>query len=197
MLAGHYALDFINTLEGRFHPKGPREYIKTYSELVRFAERANGMTPWVADHLVREIGLRSGEHILKCAKTMREHFAEGCYARVQGKYPARETVDGISHSLTNSIEMVEWIPQNRILTRRHWSWIRGMDKGAEIPLSTLAGVILDFVKYADLTKMKMCENEQCKKLFLDKSKNHRRRWCEMSRCGSRAKAVKSKAVRPD
>jgi predicted RNA-binding Zn ribbon-like protein len=33
-----------------------------------------------------------------------------------------------------------------------------------------------------------CANENCGWLFVDRSRRHNRRWCEMSECGSRAKA---------
>ena len=36
--------------------------------------------------------------------------------------------------------------------------------------------------------VKMCGGEECGWLFLDTTKNHSRRWCDMADCGSRAKA---------
>lgn len=40
----------------------------------------------------------------------------------------------------------------------------------------------------DLPLLKACANPRCGWLFLDRSRARRRRWCEMSVCGSRAKA---------
>ncbi|WP_443691321.1 CGNR zinc finger domain-containing protein [Pseudomonas sp.] len=37
-----------------------------------------------------------------------------------------------------------------------------------------------------VAKIKQCEG--CTWLFIDTSKNHRRRWCSMATCGNRAKA---------
>jgi predicted RNA-binding Zn ribbon-like protein len=34
----------------------------------------------------------------------------------------------------------------------------------------------------------MCASEDCAWLFLDKTKNKRRRWCDMKICGNRVKA---------
>jgi CGNR zinc finger protein len=34
-------------------------------------------------------------------------------------------------------------------------------------------------------RLKMCENDQCRWLFIDRSKNHSRQWCESATCGNR------------
>jgi predicted RNA-binding Zn ribbon-like protein len=40
----------------------------------------------------------------------------------------------------------------------------------------------------DLAYVRGCASETCAWLFLDKTKNHGRRWCEMKTCGNRDKA---------
>jgi hypothetical protein len=37
-------------------------------------------------------------------------------------------------------------------------------------------------------RLKRCENPRCGWLFVDRSRNRSRRWCEMATCGNRAKA---------
>ena len=37
--------------------------------------------------------------------------------------------------------------------------------------------------------LRSCEQDDCAGLFLDRSRGERRRWCSMSRCGSRAKVA--------
>ncbi len=39
-----------------------------------------------------------------------------------------------------------------------------------------------------LALVRQCSGEECTWLFVDTSKNHRRRWCDMRDCGNRAKA---------
>jgi predicted RNA-binding Zn ribbon-like protein len=36
--------------------------------------------------------------------------------------------------------------------------------------------------------VRACELKECEWFFLDTSKNHQRRWCDMTKCGNRAKA---------
>jgi len=40
----------------------------------------------------------------------------------------------------------------------------------------------------DRLLVKVCRSETCRWLFLDTSKNHSRKWCDMAICGNRAKA---------
>lgn len=39
-----------------------------------------------------------------------------------------------------------------------------------------------------LKRLRVCANNECQWLFLDRSKNRSRRWCEMSSCGNKMKA---------
>ena len=41
---------------------------------------------------------------------------------------------------------------------------------------------------ADPNNLKRCSNPSCRWLFIDRSRNRSRRWCEMAVCGNRAKA---------
>jgi predicted RNA-binding Zn ribbon-like protein len=38
-----------------------------------------------------------------------------------------------------------------------------------------------------LAYVRACSSKACEWFFLDTSKNHHRRWCDMTRCGNRAK----------
>ena len=40
----------------------------------------------------------------------------------------------------------------------------------------------------ELSRVKMCPGENCGWLFIDETRNARRRWCSMETCGNRAKA---------
>jgi predicted RNA-binding Zn ribbon-like protein len=40
----------------------------------------------------------------------------------------------------------------------------------------------------DLGRVRECASERCAWLFLDRSKNQSRRWCDMTVCGNRSKA---------
>jgi predicted RNA-binding Zn ribbon-like protein len=45
----------------------------------------------------------------------------------------------------------------------------------------------DLLASHQLPYVRACFSKTCEWMFLDTSKNHHRRWCDMTRCGNRAK----------
>ena len=56
-------------------------------------------------------------------------------------------------------------------------------------LATIARDAIDLIGSPLRTRIKACEQPDCRMLFLDISRSSRRRWCSMDRCGSRAKGA--------
>ena len=42
----------------------------------------------------------------------------------------------------------------------------------------------------ELARVRRCADVRCMRVFYDTTKNGRRRWCDMSTCGNRAKAAR-------
>jgi predicted RNA-binding Zn ribbon-like protein len=60
-----------------------------------------------------------------------------------------------------------------------------------------AGLMIPVVESAadsliggELTRVRRCSDPRCPRLFLDTTRNARRRWCDMATCGNRAKAAR-------
>lgn len=63
--------------------------------------------------------------------------------------------------------------------------------GLSVAEATLVVVALSAVRLLTgdtLQRMRVCANDECQWLFLDRSKNRSRRWCEMASCGNKMKA---------
>jgi len=73
-----------------------------------------------------------------------------------------------------------------------WSWA-GTEQEAESPLWKLAQAASDLLVSTDAERVKDCGDPTCHWLFLDLSKNHTRRWCDMKTCGNRMKARRHQA----
>jgi predicted RNA-binding Zn ribbon-like protein len=61
--------------------------------------------------------------------------------------------------------------------------------GLEGLLGTVARDGLDLLASPDLTVLRECADPHCTRLFVDRSRGGRRRWCGMKGCGDRAKAA--------
>jgi predicted RNA-binding Zn ribbon-like protein len=60
-----------------------------------------------------------------------------------------------------------------------------------------AGLVIPVVESAadalilgELPRVRRCADPRCARVFFDNTKNGRRRWCDMSTCGNRAKAAR-------
>jgi predicted RNA-binding Zn ribbon-like protein len=60
-------------------------------------------------------------------------------------------------------------------------------------LAGLAEPIVRTVGSTEAGRARICANDGCRWVFFDDSRTHRRRWCDMSSCGNRAKAARHRA----
>lgn len=65
-----------------------------------------------------------------------------------------------------------------------------------------AGLVIPVVESAvdslvsgELTRVRTCADRRCPRTFIDLTRSHTRRWCDMRTCGNRAKAGRSRAAR--
>ena len=54
-------------------------------------------------------------------------------------------------------------------------------------VGTVAWAALDLFRGDELSRLKQCPPDDCQWLFIDRTKNASRRWCDMGTCGNRAK----------
>lgn len=50
------------------------------------------------------------------------------------------------------------------------------------------GIAHDAMRGGTWSRLSHCHNDECQWAFLDQSKNHSRRWCDMKSCGTKAKS---------
>ena len=55
----------------------------------------------------------------------------------------------------------------------------------------------DALILGELARVRRCADPRCARVFLDATKNGRRRWCDMTACGNRAKAARHRQRRHD
>lgn len=95
---------------------------------------------------------------------------------------------------------------NRVLGRsavtRRVEWRNdGSFTRAFVPVGdAFAGLMIPIVESAadalihgELARVRRCGDPRCPRVFYDSTRNGRRRWCDMSTCGNRAKAARFRA----
>jgi predicted RNA-binding Zn ribbon-like protein len=164
LVGGALCLDFTNTITARGSP-GEKEYLRSSAHLLAWARRA-GIGAEIdlpetlpAALLPRAKALRGALHVL---------FAGG---------------DALA-------DLNAWLApalgHRRLGPGYAWCWAHTKDPGRILwPVAVSAAELL---ASGDAGKVRACAGEGCGWLFLDRTKNGSRRWCEMAVCGNRAKA---------
>jgi predicted RNA-binding Zn ribbon-like protein len=182
---GNLALDFANTVSNRPTPDA-RERLVDYNHLVFFGMQAGVYPARAADRLFAIAGQAPGRG--KSALQKAVQFREALFAIFSALAEHRAT-PGNALALLN-VTLQEAMAHGRVahLNRRFvWEWV-GMDTDLDSVLWPVARAAADLLLSDDLAHLRICASDACAWLFLDKTKNQRRRWCDMKVCGNRVKA---------
>ena len=190
--AEHVALDFVNTLDDRYTPGGPRELLSSYADLIRFCRQAGMVTHAEAARLSALPGA-SQEKALRSAIELRELLARVFYRGVEGRPPSAEDRTALERWSAACARHRELRWKNEHL---EWTW-KALAADAEAPALLLAQRGLDLLIGNEPPRLHACASDTCRWLFLDTSKNRTRRWCDMKTCGNRAKARRYSAAHRD
>jgi len=184
---GRLCLDFANTVQWHKSDQ-PQEMLHTYSELVGWAEEVGLLTKTEKEnHLIKaEKHPTEANRVLQQAITLREAIYRIFAALATGEQPPQKDLVLLNTALTKVMSGAKIIN-----TADHfiWTWEWEMDKEAlDVmipPIVRSAGALLTSDKRR---RVGQCADDRgCGWLFLDTSKNHSRRWCNMGDCGNRAK----------
>jgi predicted RNA-binding Zn ribbon-like protein len=188
LFAGHPALELVNTLDLRFSTE-PNDLLPAYADLLRLVTQLRLLTAEQARRLGRSVGAKDAQRVLASTIELREALASLLYARIDGGRPQAAKVETLEkHFHAAGLHRRLSLANGRLM----WSW-SGVEQRAEIPLWKLAQAASDLLVSSDAERIKDCGDPTCRWLFLDTSKNHTRRWCDMKTCGNRMKARRHQA----
>jgi predicted RNA-binding Zn ribbon-like protein len=191
LAGGHAALDLVNTLDWRFRQGDKDELLESYDDLLGFAEQSHLLTARQARELRRAVSASTGNRVLCEARELREALAEVFYAQLDGRNPGAAQIKVLERFLRDVRDRQKLLWSG---TRFEWE-LAGVEDAPELPLWLLARAASGLVLSDHMEKLRACGDPECRWLFLDTSKNHTRRWCNMKVCGNRMKARRFKAQR--
>ena len=181
--AGHPALELVNTLDLRFSAQAV-DLIPTYKDLLRFATQLELLTAEQARKLGRSVEEKEAHQVLASTVELRGALAAVLYGRIGGSKPPAAQIQVLERQFHLAAQHRRLLAGDAHL---EWSW-SGVERQAEIPLWMLAQAASDLLVSNEAELVKDCGDPTCRWLFLDLSKNHTRRWCNMKTCGNRMKA---------
>ena len=90
----------------------------------------------------------------------------------------------LNKAVRQTAQQAELVHANRRFT---WEWIEP-ESNLDSMLWPVSRAAAELLIGEEIGYVRQCASETCSWLFLDKTKNHRRRWCDMKSCGNRDKA---------
>jgi predicted RNA-binding Zn ribbon-like protein len=183
LIAGVLCLDFANTLYG--HTEAIHEYLFDYRDLVLWSRHVGILSPAEADDLLSkwEQAPAESEAIFRQAIDLRETIYR--------------VFAGLAHQKSPREEDLAWLHQAWLESQAHSRFVRSengfrldWENGNAIGsmLWRITASATDLLASDELKYVKQCG--RCDWLFVDHSRNRKRRWCSMSACGNRVKMAR-------
>jgi predicted RNA-binding Zn ribbon-like protein len=173
-LAGHLALDFLNT-RMRVHGRIV-DLLQRDEDVLRWLEQA-GLSVPVQSRGATQMSL------LDVARTLRENIR----SLVEKRKAARRGDPSVLNRFLAAAQSHPRLVWNKPRSLKIEN-VRRND-AAEAILGPVAEAAANLLATADFRLIKRCEDEACVLWFTDRTKSHRRRWCSVMLCGNRHKVA--------
>lgn len=190
-VAGALSLDFINTVGGT-RAGAYSDKLESYGDLLDWAVLGGAMSRASADRLASHAAAEPvvAEKVLAAAKAFREALHAVFEAQTHQHAVPKPALDLVNAWIGEALSHARIVRKGESFT---WGW-DGAD-APDTPLWAIARDAADLLTNGRLDRLTECASDTCGWLFLDSTKNHSRRWCDMRGCGNRDKVRRYRAGR--
>ncbi len=186
-LSGQLCLDFVNTVDPR-HGDNAHEYLLSYSDLLAWGYYVEVLTESKVQSLLQKAVRQPAiaTIVFQRALTLREALYRIFSSIREGRSSNSEDIAILNATLSEGMAQAQLLstPDGSFV----WTWSEN-NHALDIVLWPVARSAAELLTSEDRVRVKECPgNDGCGWLFVDTSRNHKRRWCDMEGCGNRAKA---------
>ncbi|HXV86205.1 MAG TPA: ABATE domain-containing protein [Gemmatimonadales bacterium] len=184
-VGGALCLDFNNTVDWKGLVPDEGDRLSDLSRLASWGRAAGLLSSRQHQRLagLQQANPGAAPRILDRALTARLQIHRAFFRVALGEPPDGDALGHLNRFLAR-------VPPRVVCngsTGCRWSWPETPEP--EIPLLwPVLWSASHLLTSPDRDRVKTCANQHCGWLFLDQSRRHNRRWCEMGVCGNRAKA---------
>lgn len=197
---GHLALDFVNTIGGlRDQPPSPDdELLESYEDLVVWCVRLGVISDADGGKLESAAARdeKGARRALRRALELRDLLYATFRPLADGADPPAELLDRLRDADRDALANARLAPAgdgagtgphrgDAASSGSAMSWTWPPTRALDDPLRPITHAAVELLTRGPLEQLKICGN--CRWLFLDKSRNHSRRWCSMQECGTQMK----------
>jgi predicted RNA-binding Zn ribbon-like protein len=176
-VGGDVAVDLVNT--GDWTVRGlENDRLSSYADLLSWSLGSASISAHTANILAREARKNplAAESALAAAHRVRA-VIRSVFAHVAAGH--EPNLDGLNAELARAL------PQRR-LSGSKWVWLDA-DRNLESPLWPVVLSAANLLTSPDASRIRMCARPDCGWMFVDRSRNGLRRWCQMATCGTEEK----------
>ena len=186
---GHQAsladgLDFVNTLS---YNKGEAyEHLTDAPTAVTWLQRHALLHQEMADAILADAADTDGEErLLARIRRVRGALRELLDAAVERRPPQNAALREVNRAL-RAPYVIELVPAEDGVSLDH----RHEGDPISGAMARLSEAVTRELTGDNSSRLRVCENDECRWVFNDHSPAGRRKWCDMSSCGNRAKAAR-------
>ena len=186
---GHQAsladgLDFVNTLE---YDKGEaHEHLTDAKTAVTWLQHHALLHQEMADAILADAADAEGEErLLARIRRVRGALRELLDASVERRPPHNAALREVNRAL-RAPYVIELVPASDGVSLDH----RHEGDPVSGAMARLSEAVTRELTGESSRRLRICANDECRWVFNDHSPAGRRKWCDMSSCGNRAKAAR-------
>lgn len=184
LVGGHVALDLVNTVSWRGDPERRIERIPSFEAFVEWSIRAglvrSGTGPQLMDSVATESGAaQAAAHDIR---SVRDDLHSVLSAHLDGAVLPPPALRRLQLRFVEALESAS-------LSSLPLAWELSLNSPADLVKACAlhAGWLL---QSDAVDRIGRCSNRACGWMFIDRSRNHNRRWCSSADCGNRDRAAR-------
>jgi predicted RNA-binding Zn ribbon-like protein len=181
---GALCLDFANTMSWR-RSASPIERLASYADLASWARQVGLISESEEASLCADATSdpRRSRRIMGRARSLRGAIFDTFAALSEGRIPMEE-IGSLEPSIQQAVVHSELA---RDVSSYRWEPLAVGDRMQRV-LYAIACSAGDLLTSTDISRIGQCSGPDCRWLWVDRTRNKSRRWCDMKVCGNRVKA---------
>lgn len=186
---GQLAIDFTNTVGSR--GDGPTEHLNTFGDIVAWAEARGVVGRGDAAALRREAASapEKAKRAVREARELREALYGVFRAIAEQRKPKTTDVDRVNRAVAEIYGRATLAPSGGRFVLE-----TGTGDGLARITAKVVRAAVELLTSNAALQIGRCADDTCQWVFLDTTRSHTRRWCDMKSCGNRSKVRRFRDV---
>jgi predicted RNA-binding Zn ribbon-like protein len=189
-IAGDPALDLVNTVD--WTSRGPEnERLTGFDRVIEWAEGAGVVSAKSAASLRHKAAAKPREAEAAYKTTLRARdVLQRVFGSIAAGKPAGDALDDFNRLLGQAVQHLRLVPATggRATGRKLKLGWDELDTRLGAVVWPVLWAAASLIASDDASQIRVCSGVDCGWMYVDRSRNGLRRWCQMETCGTREKS---------